>query len=132
MLTVSTHPRTIEFRQIGVVHTPFDARDDAPRQGEREEARGTVVLSEEFTGGIVGLEPGDEVDVIWVADRAARDVLEARGRGVFTTRSPARPNPICVTRCTVRTISDDRRRIDLVGVDMLDRSPILDLKAPIR
>lgn len=51
--------------------------------------------------------------------------------GVFTTRSPARPNPICIIRCTVRAISDDRRRIDLVGVDMLDGSPVLDLKAPI-
>lgn len=129
---MSINQRTVEFRQIGVVHTPFDSRDDAPRQGVREEARGTVVLSEEFTAGIVGLEPGDELDVLWVADQAARDVLEARGRGVFTTRSPARPNPICVTRCTVRAISDGRRRIDLVGVDMLDGSPILDLKVPIR
>ncbi|MEF8828158.1 MAG: TrmO family methyltransferase [Halolamina sp.] len=128
---MSTHPRTFEFRPIGVVHTPFDDSDEAPRQGGSEADRGTVVLAEEYTAGIVGLEPGTELDVIWVADRADRDVLEARGRGVFTTRSPARPNPICVTRCTVRAISDDRRRIDLVGVDMLDESPVLDLKAPI-
>jgi tRNA (Thr-GGU) A37 N-methylase len=96
---VSTHPRTSEFRPIGVVHTPFEDTDEAPRQGASEEARGTVVLSREYTAGIVGLETGDELDLLWVADQADRDVLEARGRGVFTTRSPARPNPICVTRC---------------------------------
>lgn len=128
---MSNHSRTFEFRPVGVVHTPFEDRDEAPRQGGNEEARGTVVLFEGYTAGIVGLEPDDELDVIWVADRADRDVLEARGRGVFTTRSPARPNPICVTRCAVRAISEDRRRIDVVGVDMLDESPILDLKAPI-
>lgn len=124
--------KPFQFRPIGVVHTPFDDRDDTPRQGRLGDAHGTVVLDEQYTPGVAGLEPGEELDVLWVADRADRDVLEARDRGVFTTRSPARPNPICVTRCTVRAVGDDRRRIDVVGVDMFDESPVLDLKAPMR
>ncbi|WP_435115618.1 SAM-dependent methyltransferase [Halolamina sp. C58] len=129
---MTTQPTSFEFCPIGVVETPFEDSAEAPRQGCIEEVRGTVVLAEAYVPGVEGLEPGDELDVLWVADRADRDVLEARGRGVFTTRSPARPNPICVTRCTVRAVSDDRRRVDIVGVDMFDGSPVLDLKAPMR
>lgn len=116
---------------MGTVRTPFRRRADAPRQGARGDAEGVVYLDPAHAAGLRGVEPGDALDVVWYADRADRSTLEVRGgeRGVFASRSPDRPTPVCVTRCTVRAV--EGARVRLHGVDMLDRSPVLDLKAPL-
>lgn len=115
---------------IGTVHTPLETSDDAPRQGFLDDVAGTVVLEPDYAAGLDGYEAGDDVLVVWFADRADRTVLTLRdGRGVFATRSPARPNPVCLTVCEVREV--DGTRISVVGVDMLDGSPVLDLKRPL-
>jgi tRNA (Thr-GGU) A37 N-methylase len=69
------------------------------------------------------------VVVVWFANRADRSVLRVRDRGVFSTRSPARPNPVCLTTCRIQAI--DGRRIRVRGVDMADGSPVVDLKRPL-
>lgn len=116
---------------IGTARTPFGTSDDAPRQGFLDDVEGTIVLDPDYEAGLDGLEPGDGVDVVWFADRADRSVLtlDRDGRGVFASRSPARPNPICVSRCTVLAV--EGASLAVAGVDMLDGSPVLDLKRPI-
>ena len=122
----------ITFEPIGVVRTPFESPEDAPRQGLDDEVTGTIVIDRAYEAGLAGLAAGDRIDVVWVADRADRSVLRVRAgnRGVFATRSPDRPNPICVSPCTVCDVAG--RRLAVTGVDAVDGSPVLDLKAGFR
>ncbi|MFB6082349.1 MAG: tRNA (N6-threonylcarbamoyladenosine(37)-N6)-methyltransferase TrmO [Halanaeroarchaeum sp.] len=122
----------VECTPIGTVRTPIATTDDAPRQGMHEDIEGTVEVREEYVDGLAGFEPGTEMVVVWFADRADRSLLRADkrdGRGVFATRSPARPNPICLT--TVEVLAIDGGTVSVRGVDMLDGSPVLDIKVPL-
>lgn len=123
----------MECTPIGHVETPFESPDDAPRQGSRGDAPGTIYVDEPYRRGLAGFEPGGVVVVVWFADRADRDLLfaEKRGRGVFSTRSPARPNPICLTECHVESVDESTGVLHVTGVDMADGSPLLDLKPVI-
>ena len=123
----------MECTPIGTVHTPFETTSDAPRQGFRDDAEGSVDVDPAYREGLTGFD-GDRVVVVWWADRADRSVLTLDrdpGRGVFTSRSPARPNPVCITECAVRSVDLDAGRLRLRGVDMADGSPVLDLKVPV-
>lgn len=116
---------------IGVAHTPLRTTDQAPRQGQAATVPGRLELHPEVAAGLTGVDAGDELDVVWCAHRADRGVLVLDdGRGVFSTRSPARPNPICVTQCTVRDV--DGTVVRVRGVDMLEGTPVLDLKRALR
>ena len=105
----------------------------APRQGFHEAATGVVELDPDYRAGLTGFD-ADRVVVVWWADRADRSVLTLDrdpGRGVFTSRSPARPNPVCVSECAVESVDPDAGRLHLSGVDMADGSPVIDLKATV-
>lgn len=118
---------------IGTVETPFESPAEAPRQGHLTEAAGDIVLEPRYESGLTGLEAGHAIDVVWFAHVADREVLEVNRdepRGVFTTRSQDRPNPICITRCEVLAVDGPRIRVE--GVDMLNGTPVLDIKAPLR
>lgn len=115
---------------IGTISTPFEGIDDPPQQGIHREVAGELTIYDRYAMGIDGLDVGSEVDVVWFAHLSNRETLRTRGRGVFSTRSPDRPNPICVTRCTIDSI--DGRTVAVRGVDMVDGTPLLDLKAPMK
>ena len=123
----------MDCRPIGIVETPYTDEESIPRQGFHENAAGRVVLDDDHGPGLVGFEVGDRVLVLWVADRADRSVIEFPerdgGRGVFTTRSPARPNPIGLTPCLITDVG--QRTLSVRGVDMISGSPVLDLKPPL-
>lgn len=95
-------------------------------QGRSEGVEGTIEVDPAYRPAMEGLEAGEDVVVVWFADRADRSVLRVRDRGVFTTRSPARPNPVCLTTCRILSVEGGRIRVS--GVDMADGSPVLDLK----
>jgi tRNA-Thr(GGU) m(6)t(6)A37 methyltransferase TsaA len=115
---------------IGHVETPFETTGEAPRQGEETAYCGNVHVDEQFRDGIGEFAHGDRVVVVWWADEADRDVLRVRDgeRGVFSSRSPARPNPICITECELVAVDAEDGTLAVRGVDMLDGSPVLDLK----
>ncbi|MFB6093710.1 MAG: tRNA (N6-threonylcarbamoyladenosine(37)-N6)-methyltransferase TrmO [Halanaeroarchaeum sp.] len=122
----------MELEPIGRVQTPIERTSDAPRQGTNESIEGTIEVDPAYEAGLYGLEAGDELVVVWFAHEADRSLLRLdRGpdRGVFTSRSPARPNPIVLT--TVEVLAVDGTSIRVRGVDMLDGSPVLDLKTPL-
>ncbi|MDG5777728.1 SAM-dependent methyltransferase [Haloarculaceae archaeon H-GB2-1] len=121
----------MECSPIGTVRTPLTDPDDAPRQGQWDALEGRIELDSEYEEALAGFD-GDSVVVVWWADRADRSVrsYERDGvRGVFTTRSPDRPNPVCLTTCEVLGVED--AALSVRGVDMLDGTPVIDLKPPV-
>ncbi len=116
------------------MESPLTDREAAPRQGDEGAPEAWLVLDEAVAGGLDGLRAGHEVIVLTWLDRARRDVLRVHPRddrsrprqGVFTTRSPERPNPIGLHR--VRVLAIDGARVRVSGLEALDGTPILDLK----
>lgn len=121
------------MRPIGHVRSPYTDTAQVPKGcGARHEAEGTLELLPEYEAGLDDVEGFSHLYVIWVFDRAEGYDLrftpptDPRPHGVFATRSPRRPNPIGLT--VVRLLSREGRRLRVAGLDMLDGTPILDLK----
>lgn len=122
----------IEIEPIGTVHTPFGETTEAPNQGYKADAQGVISLDPAFEAGLADFEVGDTVLVLWWAEAADEGILEverAHGKGVFKTRSPARPNRICITPCEITGI--EGADVEVRGVDMTDGTAIIDLKEPL-
>ena len=121
------------MRAIGTVHAPYTETKQIPKGcGARHEAEGVLELLTEFEEGLKDIEGFSHLFVIWVFDRAAGfDLVGApptdpRPHGVFATRSPRRPNPLGLT--VVELLRREGRRLHVRGLDMLDGTPILDIK----
>lgn len=132
--TPMSHAR-YEVIPIGTVRSPLTDRATAPKQGY-EGSPDPVVI--EFVPGVLegldGIRPGDQVIVLTWLDRARRDVLRTHPRddlanpevGVFSTRSPDRPNPIGLH--VVEILSSDAGRLQVRNLEALDGTPVIDLK----
>jgi L-fuculose-phosphate aldolase len=125
--------QAITLRPIG--HVKRGERHEELRGNELRAQPARIVLDPAVSDGLLGLEPGDDIVVLCYFQRAGRDVLQVhpRGdmdnplRGVFATRSPARPNPIAVTSARVQRIEDNV--LHVVGLDALDGTPVVDIKS---
>jgi tRNA-Thr(GGU) m(6)t(6)A37 methyltransferase TsaA len=121
-------------RPIGFAKTPHAATKQIPKGlGAKHDAEGALEILPEFEAGLQDLEGFSHLYVLWVFDRAdGFDLVatppsdEGRSHGVFATRSPRRPNPIALT--VVELLRRDGRVLHVRGVDMLDGTPILDIK----
>ncbi len=118
---------------IGTIHSPFVDTAKIPKgAGAKHEAEGTLELLPELEAGLTDIEGFSHLFVLWVFDRAEGcDLLtttpaDSRTHGVFATRSPRRPNRIGLT--VVRLLRRDGPRLHVRGLDMLDGTPILDIK----
>ena len=122
------------LQPIGWVESPLVDRDFAPRQGDEGAPDAWLVFDPKMRAGIRDLEVGTEIILLTWLDRARRDVLvvHPRGdqanpqRGVFSTRSPDRPNPIGLHNVQILAIDDTRIRVR--NLEALDRTPIVDIK----
>jgi len=122
------------FTEIGVARTPFTQTKDIPKGlGAKHEAEGTIELKPEYEDGLLHVDGFSHLYVLWVFDKAEGFDLIAtppadagRPHGVFATRSPRRPNPIALT--VVEVVRREGRVLHVRGVDMLDGTPILDIK----
>ncbi len=125
---------TFEVKAIGKVESLLTDLASAPRQADEGAPEAWLVFEPEMLEGLRSLQPGDEVIVITWLDRARRDVLSVHPRGdasrpqegVFSTRSPHRPNPIGLHRVEITAI--DGRRLRVRNLEALDGTPILDVK----
>ena len=120
-------------RPIGYVHTPYSDTKAIPKGlGAKHDADGTLEILPEFEAGLADIEGFSHLFVIWEFDRSEGFELfgptpaDGRPHGVFATRSPRRPNPIGLT--VVELTSRSGATLHVRGVDMLDGTPILDLK----
>jgi tRNA-Thr(GGU) m(6)t(6)A37 methyltransferase TsaA len=124
----------MELVSIGTVSSPLRDRGSAPCQGDEGAPDAWLEFSGEYAAGLDGIAVGDALLVLTWLDRSSRDVLRVRPRGdlarpeqgVFTTRSPDRPNPIGLHRVTVAEV--DGLRVRVHDLEALDGTPILDVK----
>lgn len=123
-----------ELHPIGWVESPLVDGDVAPKQGDEGAPEAWLVLDQTMQSAIRDFEVGSEVIVLTWLDRAQRDVLAVHPRGdqdrpslgVFSTRSPDRPNPIGLH--TVHIVAIENTRIRVRNLEALDATPILDIK----
>jgi len=118
---------------IGFVRSPYAEAAQVPRGlGAQHEAEGTLEILPEFETGLADIEGFSHLFVIWVFDRTkgcelmATPPADNKPHGVFATRSPQRPNPVGLT--VVRLLARQGTSLRIRGVDMLDGTPILDIK----
>jgi tRNA-Thr(GGU) m(6)t(6)A37 methyltransferase TsaA len=126
---------SIQMKPIGYVST--DA-EETPRCWVVSEVEGALVIDEAYSEGLRDIQPGQHIDVIFHFHKSPEFTTEymritpptrREEVGVFSTRSPFRPNPIGLSRLQVLGI--DGSVIRVRGLDMLDGTPILDMKPEV-
>ena len=133
VITEDDAPLNTKLKAIGVIHSPFRDAQGTPIQPPfAEDAEGTVEVFPDFTEGLKDLAGFDRIWLLYWFDRAGparllvvpfRDTTE---RGVFATRAPCRPNAIGLS--CVRLLSVAGNVLAIGGVDILDGTPLLDIK----
>jgi tRNA-Thr(GGU) m(6)t(6)A37 methyltransferase TsaA len=124
----------IALTPIGVVESPLTDPASAPNQGDEGGPDAWLDLDPAVAPGLEGVEPGDALIVITWLDRARREVLRVHPRGdasrpeqgVFSTRSPHRPNPIGLHR--VRVLAVENARVHVSDLEAVAGTPIIDVK----
>jgi tRNA (adenine37-N6)-methyltransferase len=118
---------------IGFVRSPYTETSAIPKGlGAQHEAEGVLEILPEFEAGLKDVEGFSHLFGLWVFDRSAsfdlvgKTPADEQPHGVFATRSPRRPNPIGLT--VVELLRREGARLFVRGVDMLDGTPVLDLK----
>lgn len=126
------------LRPVGVVRSELRDRDRAPMQGDEGAPDAWIELRPEVASAAASLAAGDELLLLTWFHEADRSVLEVRPRGdparpltgVFSTRSPDRPNPVGLHR--VRVLAVEARRIRVGPLEAIDGTPVIDLKPVLR
>lgn len=123
------------LKQIGYVRSPLVDRAHAPKQGNEGSPEAWLVFQPEFQEGLIDLRPGDEILVLTWLHHAVRetlsvhprDDLSAPLRGVFSTRSQDRPNPVGLHRVSIVEI-DIPVQFKVLDLEAFDGTPIIDVK----
>jgi tRNA-Thr(GGU) m(6)t(6)A37 methyltransferase TsaA len=120
-------------KPIGFVRSPYSETNQVPKGlGAKHDVEGELEILPEFEQGLTDIDGFSHLMVLWVFDRSdgfeliGKSPADGKEHGVFATRSPYRPNPIALT--VVELLRREGRRLHVRGVDMLDGTPILDIK----
>jgi tRNA-Thr(GGU) m(6)t(6)A37 methyltransferase TsaA len=122
----------IIMRPIGLIHSPFTEKDHTPIQASRSQANGQVELYPEYADGLQDLEHLSHIYLLYVFHKSSgytlrlKPFLDDQEHGIFATRYPYRPNPIGIS--TVRLMARQGNVLTIQGVDVLDGTPLLDIK----
>jgi len=118
---------------IGRVKSPYKNTHEIPKGfGAKHDAEGVLEIAPQFEAGLTDIEGFSHLFVLWMFDRSegyellGTPPIDDRPHGVFATRSPRRPNPIGLT--VVQLLGRESTSLHVRGLDMLDGTPILDLK----
>ena len=122
------------INSIGVVRSPITDLEIAPRQGDEGAPDAWLELAPHLSGGLLGMNVGDEAIVLTWLHESRRDVVQVHPRGdqtrpltgVFATRSPHRPNPIGMHQVVVKEI--EATRIKVGPLEVIDGTPLVDIK----
>lgn len=122
----------IVLTPLGLIHTPFHTTTETPIQSSRSNAEGWVEVFPEFAKGLQDIEAFSHLYLIYHLHQAepvhllVEPFLDDRKHGVFATRHPFRPNHIGIS--VVQLLSREENRLHVLGADMLDQTPLLDIK----
>jgi L-fuculose-phosphate aldolase len=127
----------INITPIGVIHCQLQTAGDTPKNFTESEQVGTLEVFPEYQEAMAGLKPGQTLVALFWLHKAKRDLLKVYPRGdksrglhgVFSTRSPIRPNPIAISELKILGIKGNM--IEVFGVDVFDGTPLLDIKKKI-
>ncbi len=133
-LNCSTNQFTVDIllSPIGLIHTPFTAAAGTPIQSSRSTFAGWVEIFPEYVEGLQDIEAFSHLYLIYHLHQTEQvqllvePFLDDQMHGVFATRHPFRPNHIGIS--IVQLLSRRGNRLDIVGVDMFDQTPLLDIK----
>ena len=125
------------IQPIGILHCDLKDRSHTPKLYDESSHVGTIEIYPEFIEGLDGMQKGDTIVVLFWLDRADRSILKVyqRGdkskpkRGIFSTRSPVRPNPVAISELLVQDI--DNNILTVKGLDILDSTPVIDIKRKV-
>ena len=125
------------LKPIGILHCDLTNREHTPKNYDESRHIGTIEIYPDFIEGLDGIRKGDIIVVLFWLDRADRSILRVhpRGdkskpkRGIFSTRSPVRPNPIAISELLVQDIN--KNILTVKGLDILDATPVIDIKNKI-
>jgi tRNA-Thr(GGU) m(6)t(6)A37 methyltransferase TsaA len=120
------------MKPIGVIHSPFTDKKQTPIQPTRSQAVGRVEVFPEFIEGLQDLEGFSYIILLYAFHQSSgytlriKPFLDNQLRGLFATRYPYRPNPIGLS--IVHLLNRDENYLEIEGVDVLDGTPLLDIK----
>lgn len=117
---------------IGVIHTPYSEGAEIPIQPAFSDAVGQIEVFDAYSAGLLDIEGFSHIILLYALHRAqgyalqVKPFLDHQVRGVFATRYPRRPNPIGLS--VVRLIARREAMLEVAGIDVLDGTPLLDIK----
>ncbi len=128
----------ITLTPVGVMHCRLLSPDDTPKNFTESDQTGTLEIFPRYEEALEGIEAGQTLVALFWLHQARRDVLKVYPRGdrsrglhgVFSTRSPMRPNPIALSELKVLAVRGNM--LSVVGVDVIDGTPLLDIKKKLR
>jgi tRNA-Thr(GGU) m(6)t(6)A37 methyltransferase TsaA len=138
MLGGRDHPLSVfEIVPVAIVESPLTDPSSAPKQGDEGAPDAWIAFEPSVHSALEGVAAGDDVILLTWLDRARRDVLRVHPRsdpsreqqGVFSTRSPDRPNPIGLHR--VRVLAVDGPRLHVSNLEAVNGTPVIDVKPVI-
>ncbi len=133
----------MNFKSIGVIHTPFESDEEIPFQVHRSEEIGEVEIDKDYEDALKDIEGFSHIIVIYFLHKKIEEsekdefnlksngltvspYLDDEEHGTFATRSPNRPNPIGIS--ILELLNRDENVLEVRGVDMFDETPVLDVK----
>ena len=128
-----------QLKYIGIIHSALKRLEDCPLLENENSPEATVEIFTEYSEGITNIKSGSEVILFTWLHKADRAVLQTKPRnnpdalltGVFSTRSPDRPNPIGIHFVRVLSISQDNK-LQVSGLEVLDGTPLIDIKPDLK
>lgn len=122
----------MNLKPVGTIHSTYKTEAESPHQGRFSEKLSKITIFKEYADALRGIGDKKYFIILYWQDKAERDKLQVvphgktEKRGVFTTRAPARPNPIAI--CLVELVELEGRTLTVKWLDALDGSPVLDIK----
>jgi tRNA-Thr(GGU) m(6)t(6)A37 methyltransferase TsaA len=120
------------MQPIGIIHSPFTEKGQTPIQASRSQAIGSVEVYPEFIDGLKDIEAFSHIYLLYVFHNSSgyslqiKPFLDDLEHGIFATRYPYRPNPLGIS--TVSLLAREKNILTIDGVDVLDGTPLLDIK----